>query len=78
MKFYINKYPIVTLFNCNDEANETIPEGTVFTIEGISHQGYVLKPVKKTECTDSKHRAILDFSPEILKSAFTECDYLPD
>ena len=78
MKFYMNKYPVVTLFNCNGEKNESIPEGTAFTIDGISHQGYILKPVKRMENTDKKHGPILDFSPEMLESAFTECDYLPD
>jgi len=78
MKFYINKYPVVTLFNCNGEDNETIPEGTAFTIDGISHQGYILKPVKKTKHTDKKYEPTLEFTPETLKSAFTEFDYLPD
>ena len=78
MKFYINKYPIIVLFNYNDKENETMPEGLAFTINGISSQGYTLKPVKKIEYTDKQCRPMLEFSPEMLKSAFIECDYLPD
>jgi len=78
MKFYINKYPIVIIHNYNDKENETMPEGLAFTVDAISSQGYTLKPVKKIEYGKTQARPMLEFSPEMLRDAFTECDYLPD
>lgn len=78
MKFYINKYPIITLHQYNGKDNETLPEGLAFTIDGISNMGYSLKPVKKLNYKEGQCAVMLDFSPEILKSAFNEVDFLPE
>jgi len=78
MKFYINKYPIIKMHNYNNDENETLPEGLAFTIVGINNMGYTLKPVKEIKYTEKEARAILDFTPEMLRDAFTEVDYLPE
>jgi len=78
MKFYINKYPIITLHQYNGKDNETLPEGLAFTIDGISNAGYSLKPVKEIKYKEGQHAIILDFTPEVLRDAFSEVDYLPD
>lgn len=78
MRFYINKYPIMIIHNYNGEENETMPVGVAFTIEAISSLGYTLKTVKKIKYEKTQARPILEFSPEMLKDAFTECDHLPD
>ena len=77
MKFYINKYPIIKLHNYNGE-NETLPVGLAFTIVGIGQQSYELKPVKEIKYKEKECRAILEFTPEMIKDGFTEVDYLPD
>ena len=78
MKFYINKYPILIMQHYNEKESEYMPTGLAFTILGVSSMGYNLKPVKEIKYKENQTRPILDFSPEILKSAFTEVDYLPD
>ena len=78
MKFYINKHPIITLFNYNGKDHEALPSGLAFTIAGISQQSYSLKPVVKIEYKKDAPAVMLEFTPEILKSAFTEVDYLPE
>ena len=78
MKFYINKYPIIKLHNYNADENEVLPEGLAFTISGISNMGYTLKPVKEIKYEKTEARPILEFSPEMLRDAFTEVDYLPE
>lgn len=77
MKFYINKYPIIICFKQIEEENQTVPEGTAFTVCGITQQSYVLKPVKKIELKTGDMTPIYDFTPEILASAFNKVDYLP-
>ena len=78
MKFYINKYPIITLHQYNGEGNEVLPEGLAFTIDGISSMGYTLKPVKKLKHEKGKPVPLFEYSPEMLRDAFTEVDYLPE
>jgi len=78
MKFYINKYPIVKCQNFNGKENEVLPAGLAFTIDGIVRDSHVLSPVKKIQYEKNEAIAILDFTPEILVSAFTEVDYLPE
>lgn len=78
MKFYINKYPIITMQNYNSGENETLPIGLAFTIVGIGQQAYTLKPVKEIKYKENECRAMLDFTPEMLRDGFTEVDYLPD
>ena len=77
MKFYINKYPVITCHNYDGE-NETLPIGLAFTIAGISNSGYSLKPVKKIVVGEGKPVPTLEFTPELIRSAFTEVDYLSD
>lgn len=78
MKFYINKHPIIKMFNHNTDEHETLPAGLAFTISGIGNQSYTLKPVKEIEYKEKECRAMLDFTPEMLRDGFTEVDYLPD
>lgn len=78
MKFYINKYPIIKLLNYNTEENETLPAGLAFTVVGIDQQAYTLKPVKEIKYKEKECRAILSFTPEMLRDGFTEVDYLPE
>jgi len=79
MKFYINKHPIIIRFNYNNgEDHEALPVGLAFIIDGISRDSYSLKPVKAIKKEDNKAYPLLDFTPEILRTSFTEVDYLPD
>ena len=75
MKFYTNKYPIVTCFEYKDGANvpvETIPEGTIFKILSISISGFLLEPIDKN--VDMK--GLSEYHPEMIKIGFTESDYI--
>lgn len=76
MKFYINNHPIITIFNHNEKEHESLPVGTAFTICGIANSFYSLKPVKKTGSINKYTN--LEFTPEMLESAFTAVDYLPE
>ena len=68
MKFYTNKYPIVSP-NWFDGNGAPIPSGTVFKISGIYGDGYELEPVNGEKYNISA-------SVGILSGGFAETDFI--
>ena len=73
MEILANKYKIITMnFPNEPEKNEFIEVGTLFKVAGISGCGFDLEPISKSITTNGWS---LNFTPEMIKAAFTETDY---
>ena len=71
-KLYINLYPIVDVITA-DNSSKKIPTGSIFLIEGIQGDSFLLRP------TNKKYDGYpLCISSAMLDRGFTESEYSPE
>jgi len=71
---YVNKYPIVTMWDYDNETKKQIPKqsipiGSIFTVESVTMNGLSLTPIDDKICLEG---LILEYSCDALKLGFTE------
>lgn len=68
MKFYTSKYPINYAYNNETKGPESLPVGTVLTIDGINGDCFDMK------CVGKKDLATIIVGVNMLQFGFTETD----